>query len=103
MRSENATGRIVRGCRRPRPKEVLALAAYISWLSKGTAVGTNPDVARHRTPSRPDKLIPVDRLDVPAAKRSSRNAARRATAQTARACQIGDKKAGPLWGDGIVE
>src|SRR5436190_22504524 len=41
-RSENATGRALEDPPTPTSKEVLALSAYIAWLSKGQAVGRNP-------------------------------------------------------------
>src|SRR5437773_1343004 len=43
-------------------KEVLAVAAYLTWLSRGTAVGQNPPWrGQNAIPAK--ALIPVDKLD----------------------------------------
>src|SRR5262249_49793497 len=42
LRSENATGAASGQLPTPAANEVLALAAYITWLSKGQPVGMNP-------------------------------------------------------------
>ena len=47
----------------PTSKEVLAIAAYITWLAKGTAVGTNP-TWRGQNTIESSKLIPVSKLDI---------------------------------------
>jgi len=60
MRSENATG----GMEMPEPSapEVVALAAYLRWLSRGYPKGEDPSW-RKQNRIADDKLIPVDRLD----------------------------------------
>jgi thiosulfate dehydrogenase len=97
MRSENATG--AEGDERPTPtsKEVLALSAYISWLSRGQPVGRNP-ASRGQNSLAAAKLIPVDKLD---AKRGEAIYLERCTSchgEDGQGKPIGDKKAGPLWG-----
>ncbi len=97
LRSENATGRGADSLPTPTSKEVLALSAYITWLSKGQPVGVNPKWRGQNAIAQP-KLVPVAKLDP-----------RRGEAVYAERCvschgldgqgvQIGDKKAGPLWG-----
>jgi thiosulfate dehydrogenase len=99
LRSENATGATSGEVPTPASKEVLALAAYISWLSKGQPVGSNPTWRGQNTIAQ-EKLIPVASLD---AKRGASVYAERCTSchgADGQGVQIGDKKAGPLWGDG---
>ena len=99
LRSENATGAASGQLPAPASNEVLALAAYISWLSKGQPVGVNPAWRGQNTIAQ-DKLIPVASLD---AKRGAAVYAERCTSchgADGQGVQIGDKKAGPLWGDG---
>ena len=96
LRSENAVGR---GGDVPTPasQEVLAISAYITWLSKGQPVGTNP-TWRGQNTIPPDKLIPVAKLD---AARGQAVFAERCTSchgADGQGVQIGDKKPGPLWG-----
>jgi thiosulfate dehydrogenase len=97
MRSENATG--VAGSQPPTPtsKEVLALSAYITWLSKGQPVGKSP-AWRGQNAIPAAKLLPVADLD---AKRGAAIYAERCTSchgEEGQGKPIGDKQAGPLWG-----
>src|SRR3982074_438896 len=74
LRSENATGTIAAGGEAPAvavttdvvpsptSKEVLALAAYITWLARGTEVGANPPWRGQNTIAA-TALVPVARLD----------------------------------------
>jgi thiosulfate dehydrogenase len=78
-------------------KEVLAVAAYVTWLSRGHAVGANP-AWRNKNAIAPDKLLPIDKLD---ARKGEAIYAERCTSchgADGQGVQIGDKKAGPLWG-----
>jgi thiosulfate dehydrogenase len=98
LRSENATGSAAGEPPTPASKEVLALAAYITWLSKGQAVGANPPW-RGQNGIAQDKLIPISALDQ---KRGAALYAERCTSchgQDGQGVQIGDKKAAPLWGE----
>jgi thiosulfate dehydrogenase len=123
LRSENATGQLERespgptsdGATRqtahgaesaderqlelptPTSKEVLAVAAYLAWLSKGHAVGQNPPW-RGRNAIASDHLVPVDTLDRSRGEAIYRERCTSCHGQDGQGVQIGDKKAGPLWG-----
>ncbi|HMD37029.1 MAG TPA: hypothetical protein VKH42_18775, partial [Vicinamibacterales bacterium] len=71
MRSENAPGSRAaessegsgeRASPSPASKEVIALAAYITWLSRGHEIGNNPTWRGHNAIA-PGALIPIDTLD----------------------------------------
>src|SRR5438093_966913 len=74
LRSENATGNIEAGGGQrasddeletvpsPASKEVLALAAYITWLARGSEVGKNP-AWRGQNVITASNVIPVEKLD----------------------------------------
>src|SRR5947207_14023771 len=81
----------------PASKEVLAVSAYIAWLSRGYAVGQTPPW-RGRNPLAQDKLIPVARLDVARGPRLYTERCQSCHGADGQGVQIGDKKAGPLWG-----
>jgi thiosulfate dehydrogenase len=99
LRSENATGRGTEALPSPTSKEVLALTAYVSWLSRGSAVGTNPPW-RGKNAIAQDKLIPVDRIDRKQGQAIYEERCTSCHGADGQGVQIGDKKAGPLWGDG---
>jgi thiosulfate dehydrogenase len=97
LRSENATGHGTEELPSTGSKEVLAVNAYLAWLSRGYAVGANP-AWRNRNAIAPDKLTPVEKLD---ARNGDAIYAERCTSchgADGQGVQIGDKKAGPLWG-----
>ena len=81
----------------PTSKEVLAVAAYLAWLSKGHAVGQNPPW-RGRNAIPADHLVPVDKLDRSRGEAIYRERCTSCHGQDGQGVQIGDKKAGPLWG-----
>jgi thiosulfate dehydrogenase len=95
MRSENATG----GTETPEPDapEVTALAAYLRWLSRGYPKGENPSW-RKRNRIADDKLMPIDRLDPVKGETIYREKCQSCHGIDGQGVQIGDKKAGPLWG-----
>jgi len=109
MRSENGTGAIEDGdgpsaagdtqgaLPSPASKEVLAVAAYLTWLSKGYPVGKNP-AWRGRNAIPPDKLIPVAKLDARKGEALFTEKCTSCHGADGQGVQIGDKKAGPLWG-----
>jgi thiosulfate dehydrogenase len=99
LRSENATGRGVDALPTPTSKEVLAVSAYLSWLSRGYAVGVNPPW-RGRNGIASDRLIPVGKLDVHAGETIYAERCASCHGGDGQGVQIGDKKAGPLWGPG---
>jgi thiosulfate dehydrogenase len=64
LRSENATAGPLARDELPTPSspEVLAISAYLTWLSKGAAMGKNPSW-RGQNAIASSALIPVERLD----------------------------------------
>jgi thiosulfate dehydrogenase len=103
LRSENATARSAEQLPTPTSKEVLAMSAYITWLSKGQAVGQSPSW-RGQNAIPQAKLLPLDKLD---AKRGHEIYVERCTSchgEDGQGKEIGGptpnsaKKAGPLWG-----
>jgi thiosulfate dehydrogenase len=97
LRSENGTAHDAGQHPTTASKEVLAVAAYVTWLSRGYAVGANP-AWRNKNVIPADKLIPIDKVD--AGKGEALYAERCTSCHGAdgQGVQIGDKKAGPLWG-----
>jgi thiosulfate dehydrogenase len=99
LRSENTTGGQLSSDEFPNPTspEVLAISAYLTWLSRGAAMGKNPSWRGQNT-IQASALIPVDKLDP--AKGEAIYADRCATCHgpDGQGVQIGDKIAGPLWG-----
>jgi thiosulfate dehydrogenase len=109
LRSQNATGSILTenggqvsadaSPKLPSPtsKEVLAVSAYITWLSNGSQVGANP-AWRGQNVIQSSALVPIDKLN--------RNRGESLYVERCSSChgvdgqgvQIGTKKAGPLWG-----
>ena len=104
MRSENATrdGAEAETPAESHPtttsKEVLALQAYLAWLSKGYAVGASP-AWRGKNAIAQDKLIPIHSLDVAKGQAVYTEKCQTCHGADGQGVQIGDKKAGPLWGD----
>jgi thiosulfate dehydrogenase len=99
LRSENATGHGTDTLPVTDSKEVLAVTAYLTWLGRGYAVGANPSW-RNKNAIAPDKLIPVAKLDAAAGGALYTERCVSCHGQDGQGVQIGDKKAGPLWGDG---
>jgi thiosulfate dehydrogenase len=99
LRSQNATGAQGEGENLPQQtsKEVLAVAAYLTWLSKGYQVGSNPPWRGQNTiPTA--SLIPVAKLD---RERGESLFVERCTTchgADGQGVFIGDKRPGPLWG-----
>ncbi len=102
LRSENATGT------RPAPpdrelipsptsQEVLALSAYISWISRGFTVGSPLDWrGQNVIPAK--NLVPLERLDRRKGKELFLEKCSTCHGEDGQGVEIGDKKAGPLWG-----
>jgi thiosulfate dehydrogenase len=104
MRSENATGAMEhdidsgeRGGPTPASKEVLALAAYITWLARGTPVGSNPTWRGQNTIAA-SALIPVARFDRGKGQAIYEERCVSCHGADGQGVAIGDKKPGPLWG-----
>ncbi len=81
----------------PASKEVLAVSAFIAWLSRGHEVGRNP-AWRGRNAIPADKLVPIARLDVARGEAVYTERCQSCHGADGQGVQIGDKKAGPLWG-----
>ena len=100
LRSENATGGQLGADQLPNPSspEVLAISAYLTWLARGAEVGKNPSWRGQNTIPA-SALVPVDKLDT--AKGAAIYMDRCATCHgpDGQGVQIGDKIAGPLWGE----
>jgi thiosulfate dehydrogenase len=99
LRSENATGRGIDDLPSTGSKEVLAITAYLTWLGRGHSVGSNP-AWRNKNAIAADKLIPVAKLDAAAGEDIYKERCTSCHGADGQGVQIGDKKAGPLWGDG---
>lgn len=110
LRSQNATGRISEGAEGTAPgavaalpttgsREVLAVSAYLTWLSAGLPLGKNPTWRGQNTIPTP-ALIPMNALD--AAKGGQLFTERCISCHGAdgQGVAVGDKKPGPLWGPG---
>jgi thiosulfate dehydrogenase len=97
LRSENATGRSAETLPTPTDKEVLAVSAYLTWLARGQTVGVNP-AWRGKNAIPADRLVPVDKLDRRAGEALYTDRCASCHGADGQGVQIGDKKAGPLWG-----
>ena len=97
LRSENATGRGTEDLPTTSSKEVLALTAYLTWLGRGHAVGENP-AWRNKNAIAADQLIPVATLDARVGGEIYQERCTSCHGADGQGVQIGDKKAGPLWG-----
>jgi thiosulfate dehydrogenase len=99
LRSENATGGQLSPAELPAPttREVLAISAYLTWLSRGSEMGNNPSWRGQNTIAA-SNLIPIDKLDP---RKGGAIYADRCTSchgPDGQGVTIGDKTAGPLWG-----
>ncbi len=98
MRSENATGGgDTASYPRPESEEVAAIAEYIRWLSDGISPGEKLPWRGQNT-IHPDSLIPAGTLDTARGKTLFRENCAACHGEDGQGVQIGDKKAGPLWG-----
>jgi thiosulfate dehydrogenase len=81
----------------PTSKEVLALAAYITWLALGTEVGSNPKWRGQNTIAA-NALIPVGKLDPRKGEAIFNERCTSCHGRDGQGVAVGDKKPGPLWG-----
>jgi thiosulfate dehydrogenase len=113
LRSENATGVLgaeaaggghpgdedVDSLPSPTSKEVLAIAAYITWLARGTEVGKNPQWRGQNTIPT-ESLVPVDKLDPRKGEALFTDRCTNCHGVDGQGVAVGDKKPGSLWGPG---
>ena len=78
---------------------MLAVSAYLTWLSRGSEVGRNPSW-RGQNAIAAAALIPVERLDPRKGEAIYGDRCVSCHGADGQGVQIGDKKAGPLWGPG---
>ena len=99
LRSQNATGHSPTGGSLPSlaAKEALAVAAYLTWLSRGFEVGRNPPW-RGQNAIPAAKLIPVEALDPAKGEAIFKERCITCHGADGQGVAIGDKKPGPLWG-----
>ena len=97
LRSENATGASQTELPATTSPEVLALSAYITWLARGSEVGTNPTWRGQNTIAA-SNLIPIDKLDKRKGEALFMEHCTNCHGEDGQGVAIGDKKAGPLWG-----
>lgn len=108
LRSENATGmlrqeaggtRALQAEAQPTPtsREVVAIAAYLTWISKGYAVGQNPAWRGQNTIPQPS-LVPVGGLDPARGEAIYRERCTSCHGPEGQGVFVGDRKPGPLWG-----
>jgi thiosulfate dehydrogenase len=98
LRSENGTA----GTRADetsllRAPEVLSLSAYITWISSGHATGMSPPWRGQNTISA-DSLLPPEQFDVKRGEALFLDRCVTCHGEDGQGVEIGDKKAGPLWG-----
>ncbi len=77
--------------------EMMAVAAYITWLSEGLQVGTNPDWrGRNRIPR--EQQIPIEELDVERGRTLYDAACATCHGVDGQGVDLGVARPGPLWG-----
>lgn len=109
LRSENATGMLERGAEgttvgvasdmlpSPTSREVLALAAYLNWISRGNEIGKNPGWRGQNTIPQAS-LIPVDKLDPQKGEAIYKERCVSCHGTEGQGVFVGDKRPGALWG-----
>ena len=99
LRSENAAGGSLPVDQLPTPTstEVLAVSAYLTWLSRGAEVGKNASWRGQNTIAA-SNLIPVEQLDPRKGEAIYSDRCVSCHGADGQGVTIGDKTAGPLWG-----
>jgi thiosulfate dehydrogenase len=98
LRSENATGLAdADALPSPADKEVLAISAYLAWLSRGSEVGRSPSW-RNQNAIPTKGLIPVEKLDLRKGEALFVERCSSCHGADGQGVAVGDKKPGPLWG-----
>jgi len=78
-------------------KEVLAVSAYLTWLSRGGAVGTSPSWRGQNTIVK-EALVPIAQLDPQRGEAIFMERCTSCHGADGQGVQVGDKRPGPLWG-----
>jgi thiosulfate dehydrogenase len=99
LRSQNATGGSGEGAELPslQSKEVLAVSAYLTWLSRGYEVGSNPPW-RGQNAIPASKLVPIDKLEPARGETIFKERCTTCHGPDGQGVAVGDKRPGPLWG-----
>ncbi len=108
LRSENATGTLDAGSDglasgsqdglpSPSSKEVLAVSAYLTWLSRGSEMGRNP-WWRGQNTIPASALIPIDTLDPKKGELIFTERCTTCHGLDGQGVAVGTKRPGPLWG-----
>lgn len=110
LRSENATGRLdgqdeqghavvtaSDALPTPTSREVLAIAAYLAWLSRGHEIGKNPTWRGQNTIAQ-NALVPIDKLDPARGEALYTEKCTSCHGADGQGVYVGDKRPGPLWG-----
>lgn len=108
LRSENATGRLPADSTvsspslaptlpTPASREVLALSAYLTWLARGSTVGTNPSW-RGQNSIPQNAILPLAALDRRRGEQIYTERCVSCHGADGQGVQIDNKRAGPLWG-----
>ncbi len=109
LRSENATGRLPLSqdgsidtsaqdaLPTPTSREVLAIAAYLNWISRGNPIAKSPSWRGKNTIPQAS-LIPVGKLEPAKGEAIFRERCVSCHGQDGQGVFVGDKRPGPLWG-----
>ena len=99
LRSQNGTGTAEANRELPTQtsKEVLAVAAYLTWLSKGFDIGASPPW-RGQNVIPASSLIPIEKLDPAQGEAIFVERCTTCHGADGQGVAVGDKRPGPLWG-----
>jgi thiosulfate dehydrogenase len=108
LRSENATGKLDGGGETttanaadalptPTSREVLAIAAYLNWISRGNEIGKSPAWRGQNTIPQAS-LVPLDKLDPGKGEAIYNERCVSCHGVEGQGVFVGDKRPGPLWG-----
>lgn len=100
LRSENAAGRLAQNGELPTAtsREVLAVSAYLTWLSRNTRNGKQPPPWRGKNVIPAASLVPLANLDRMRGEAMFVDRCAPCHGRDGQGMWFGDKKAGPLWG-----
>jgi len=109
LRSENATGKLERDAQgvvtgngadalpTPTSREVLAIAAYLNWISRGNEIAKSPSW-RGQNAIPQSALVPLDKLDPARGEAIYKERCVSCHGTDGQGVFVGDKRPGPLWG-----